>query len=406
MVVVAHLLLENSLLFPGSHLKCTLNVINKSKEVLSERGSHSSNLLGIFYDESFRKVKEKVVYYTAKPRDEDFSQIWTIEKVYAQVNGHCSCDESHFGRIDQGQITYCDEEQPMEKLEPLFLKKNNMFNVFASQPKSFTQMENFTMKIDDKRTMQFSLTLPPSEIPPSYKGVHVKYSYLVNVSITVSNARQGTITKILRLPFKIYNPLASLVPTSSCLPFHHNFAWNFENIKLSERDSFYYALREIELYVKRHSTPSHYDITHRELSVCRFSLSTTAHRLGDTVLGLFDFSNRSPNISVQKLRTDLIYEETTLHANKKSQTVVSYFNYNANHMLTTNFSIMIPPHCPCSFSTDLVDVKWFLRFVFNVIYEGEKEAMEWSLPLQVFVPSDFRPLHVQSHSRETCLLYL
>ncbi|KAL0483341.1 hypothetical protein AKO1_014717 [Acrasis kona] len=98
-------------------------------------------------------------------------QIWTIEKVYAQVNGHCSCDESHFGKIDQGQITYRDEEQPMEKLEPLFLKKNNMFNVFASQPKSFTQMENFTMKIDDKRTMQFSLTLPPSEIPPSYKAL-------------------------------------------------------------------------------------------------------------------------------------------------------------------------------------------------------------------------------------------
>ncbi len=76
MVIVAHLLLDNSLLFPGSQLKCTLNLINKSKEVISDRGPYSSNLLQIFYEESFREKKERVVYYTAKPKNEDDSQVW------------------------------------------------------------------------------------------------------------------------------------------------------------------------------------------------------------------------------------------------------------------------------------------------------------------------------------------
>jgi hypothetical protein len=75
MVIVAHLLLESSLVFPGSKLKCTLNLINKPKEVISERGPYSSNLVRIFYDESFREKKERVVYYTAKPREEDESQV-------------------------------------------------------------------------------------------------------------------------------------------------------------------------------------------------------------------------------------------------------------------------------------------------------------------------------------------
>lgn len=75
MVVVAHLVLENALLLPGGQIKCTLNLVNKHNDVISDRGPYSSNLVQIFYEESFREKKERVVYYTAKPRDEDLSQV-------------------------------------------------------------------------------------------------------------------------------------------------------------------------------------------------------------------------------------------------------------------------------------------------------------------------------------------
>ncbi len=104
-------------------------MVNKSKEVVNERGSYNSNLVQIFYDESFREKKEKVVYYTAKPRDEDDSQVrytkdiltiqvWIVEKVYGQVNGMCICDETHFGKIDS-DIKYNDEgDSRLETLVP------------------------------------------------------------------------------------------------------------------------------------------------------------------------------------------------------------------------------------------------------------------------------------------------
>jgi hypothetical protein len=153
---------------------------------------------------------------------------------------------------------------------------------------------------------------------------------------------------------------------------------------------------------------AHYDISHNGHLVCRFSLSTTAYMLGDNVIGLFDFTSKASPITIDKLRTELIYEETPHKTGCKAvQTSVAYFVNNVDNMISTNFSMMIPPQSPAQFSTDLINVKWYLRFMFNVRENGQTELMEWNLPIQVFVPSDFRPLHTQSHSRETCmLLYL
>jgi hypothetical protein len=254
----------------------------------------------------------------------------------------------------------------------------------------------------------FAINLPPNEIPPTYKGATIRYIYFVNVSLRVSNPKIGTLTKVLRLPFKIYNPLASLVPILSSLPSRFNFGWSFTNAPHNS-NNFYYAFREIQDIVSRNAKSSHYDISHKNLPVCRFSLSTTAYHLGDTVIGLFDFAPKAPSISIDKLRTELVYEEIlhNLKDNdnyKSHQTSVAYFVNNVNNMLSTNFSMMIPPQSPAQFSTDLIDVKWYLRFMFNVSENGQAELMEWSLPIQVFVPADFRPLHTQSHSREICML--
>jgi hypothetical protein len=211
MVIVAHLVLDNSLLFPGSQLKCTLNLVNKSKEVVNERGSYNSNLVQIFYDESFREKKEKVVYYTAKPRDEDDSQVrytkyiltiqvWIVEKVYGQVNGMCICDETHFGKIDS-DIKYNDEgDSRLETLVPksMFLFRlftilePNTLNIFTSHPKHFSDLDQLTMRVDDKKTVAFTVQLPPNEIPPSYKGATLRYIYFVNVSLRISNSKIGT----------------------------------------------------------------------------------------------------------------------------------------------------------------------------------------------------------------------
>jgi hypothetical protein len=77
-----------------------------------------------------------------------------------------------------------------------------------------------------------------------------------------------------------------------------------------------------------------------------------------------------------------------------------------------------------------VNIRWYLKFTFylmkpnvpiisqhhnsDTIFTAQKlqeqrdsiqvDILEWRLPIQVFVPTHFRPLHTQSHSREMCML--
>jgi hypothetical protein len=120
------------------------------------------------------------------------------------------------------------------------------------------------MRVDDKKTVAFTVQLPPNEIPPSYKGATLRYIYFVNVSLRISNSKigthrltinnVGTLTKVLRLPFKIYNPLASLVPILSSLPSQHDFEWRFERVS-QPSNNFFYAFHEISKIINKNSTP-------------------------------------------------------------------------------------------------------------------------------------------------------
>lgn len=206
-------------------------------------------------------------------------------------------------------------------------------------------------------------------------------------------------------------------------------------------------------------TTDHYDIADESSLVCRVSLSSNAFYIGDTILGIFDFT-KSVKLCA-KVKCKLIYQEQVASSvvldyykqtqsptesvshnseytsfdpeyyqplrNKVTLNKVSRFDRYTLNTITSDFRMIIPPHSPSQFSSDLIKVDWFLQFKFYLVdgtltdervqvlstknLSDKKDnfkvkPMTWLLPIHVFVPSNFRPLHEQSQNKEHCVVVL
>lgn len=401
---------------------------------------------------------------------------------------------------------------------PLYVERNFQ-TIFVSRPREIPQYRERSgaLQIGHMECLQFSVQLPQSScLPPSYKGRVLRYAYFVAVCVTVRNAHSGaTVRKVVRMPFRIHNPLACLSPIFSKFDKPFNFRWQFhqehlqpcvqhdndhhdeEQCEAMRKPSALDIIQQIKVQQKRKAmkhyslhnvfadieriiqsgtlVPKRFDICRGDNLVCRLSMFNTSFQIGDTIGCTFDFSNAT--IHCMEIRCSLVYEEilaewlskdTNLERSndrhsagadadhpggKITRTSVAYFKEHVLHNMFTSFNLMIPPHAPAQFSTDLVKVKYFLRFTFKLLIDRKRDSMpstmrkdlkysstsstaphlnvgsrpvkksmegissttqkvppeitaldaeelEWSLPISVFVPNSFRPLHVQSHSRE------
>jgi hypothetical protein len=262
MVIVTHLVLQESFLLPGSTLNATLNLLNIAEEVVSEKGPYHSNLLTLFedYKEHQRNLNdendddnddsEPVLYYTSpstpKHSDNKLKQSststfdesveWRIDTIYSQVYGMCIADSTWLNPIvseeDAKKHGYNDDHlyQYETTLKNLVPKKKNSQIIFMSHPKEFEKTSGITLKLYQNRKLDFSLTLPPCEIPPSYKGTMLRYIYFLAISIQVSNKKKGVFTKVMTIPFKIRNPIASLSSVNSRYEDKTDFRWRVQGM--------------------------------------------------------------------------------------------------------------------------------------------------------------------------------
>lgn len=492
---------------------------------------------------------------------DDPSLNWKVDRVYGQIYGMCIADSTWLNSIvecekerhyytaasktnDESNMNGASEDEEYasnhrnQRIDPntfnddhmyryecrlknLVPRKKNSQMIFMSHPKEFEQCSNQTILLNDNRKIDFSLVLPTSEIPPTYKGTLLRYIYFLAISIQVSNQKKGVFTKVMTIPFKIRNPVASLASVNSRFDERFDFQWKLfdttsvgivrssidsndsssssnssgRNARASssaslfskktaelmnERSkssalhsqrkaeestdlstsSFYYSFRAIDNIISNQSRANFYEITDGDNRVCKFSLSNTAFCIGDTLLGVFDFSQC--DVTCLKVNIELIHKESYakwLHRgyiaasstnnnqtssdrnnneqkpadegyyhsleSKLCRSSVGYFSRHTLNTLTTDFHMMIPPHAPAQFSTDMIDVKWYLKFTFYLMKQQQEnnqevaftaqmlqeqrnsltvDVLEWQLPIQVFVPTHFRPLHTQSMSREMCML--
>jgi hypothetical protein len=128
---------------------------------------------------------------------------------------------------------------------------------------------------------------------------------------------------------------------------------------------------------------SHYDVVFNNRSICQVVLEKLTFITGEEIFGLFDFNKSELHcikVSIptffnsNKVECDLVSEEivrkeyllSTLDDTLK-YTNYSHFEENTTNSLVTNFQLMILHHFPANIATDLLNIKWILKFKFYFV---------------------------------------
>lgn len=271
----------------------------------------------------------------------------------------------------------------------------------------------------ENKSYLYSETLP-NDAPPSYKGHLVKYAY----KITVGMQRLNSPIKLLRVPIRVVviHGLTEGVTCENSIDLSPSNPFLESQFKHEECDMALQILQNIT--AKR--SPNFYNITNSRGKVARFCLFKQAYRLGEDIVGTFDFEQT--DVSCIEFTVSLQCEEAV---NKDFIAVsprprkdnVSIVSYNTQHQFCANtlksfLQLAIPLNVTPAFSTLLVCVKWRLHFEFvtSTKTSGERldetkegtcwtgpehvdiETMVWDLPIQIYpsVPSIANDPHAQT----------
>ncbi|XP_067665114.1 RAB6A-GEF complex partner protein 2-like [Haliotis asinina] len=264
----------------------------------------------------------------------------------------------------------------------------------------------------DSKSFTFQDAIP-TDAPPSFRGQAVKYSY----KVIIGTQRLENVTKMLRIPFRVmvlyglndisvYNESEEYAPSN---PFLNN--------QQKENSVLDIALQVLSTVTAR-KAPHSYNITNARGRVAKFLLFKQAYKLGEDIMGIFDFSDGTVpcvQYSVTLQSEEQIAEECR---RKPSQgtAITSYVKHQEMclHTLRTNISIPLPLTASPGFITDIVCLRWRLHFEFvtscDPVEEVEMsksdegsmwrgpptmnvETMVWDMPIKVF-PTN--PLHASS----------
>lgn len=150
-------------------------------------------------------------------------------------------------------------------------------------------------------------------------------------------------------------------------------------------------------------SPNFYNVTNGRGRVVRFCLFKNSYKLGEDIVGTFDFSNAT--VSCAQVSVSLQSEEHVAEEYRRGKAMPTLVSYNKHHEMCLGLKysqlvLPIPLHVTPDFTTDLVTLKWRLHFEFvttsklvempsenTVSWHGpsnlDVETMIWDLPLHI-----------------------
>ncbi|XP_029839022.2 RAB6A-GEF complex partner protein 2-like isoform X1 [Ixodes scapularis] len=276
----------------------------------------------------------------------------------AQIHCHCSVDEAkvHFPKSpSQEQMATGSKDT---SFIPCRGEGEKGYVVFSSKPKIL--FCDLRLLPGESKSFVYRETIP-SSVPPSYKGQAVRYAYKVTIGAQKVNAR----ICLLRIPIKVFvveglmealkERLARAAPNNPFLP------------SASRQSVLEVAVDFLEDLTSRRR-PSYYNVTHQNGRVVRFCLLKTSFRLGEDIVGTFDFSEAT--VPCVQYSVTLQSEEEVLGAASASgEAVLSTLGHCKQHafclhLRTTHLHLPVPLHVTPSFASDIVELRWKLHFEF------------------------------------------
>ncbi|KAF6197640.1 hypothetical protein GE061_008606 [Apolygus lucorum] len=251
------------------------------------------------------------------------------------------------------------------------------------------------------KSVVYTEVLPP-EAPPSYKGKLVKYSYV----ITLGAQKLNRPFKLLRIPIRVL-AISCLPDCTTCEDSEDLSPSNpFLEVTANKEVDIVPALQYVQNITARRS-PNFYNVTNAKGKVGRFCLFKQAYRLGEDIVGTFEFTDSV--VPCLQLTVTLQCEEHILSdrlANgnvRPEQTETSYskFHVVCLHLTHVPLNLPIPFHVTPAFSTELMELRWKLHFEFvtgdpsetSFVVDSQTwrapealniETMIWNLPIQIY----------------------
>ncbi|KAG8036903.1 hypothetical protein G9C98_004225 [Cotesia typhae] len=251
-----------------------------------------------------------------------------------------------------------------------------------------------TDKINSSRTSAINAE---TAFAPWQKDNAIKYSY----KITVGAQRVNSSIKLLRIPFRVLS-LSELPEVAICND-SVDLSPNNPFMDTQERENpLEISLQTLQNLTARRS-PNFYNITNGRGKVVRFCLFKNSYKLGEDIVGTFDFSNAT--VSCVQVSVALQSEEHIADEYKRGKGNPSRMSYNKHHEVCLGLKysqlvLPIPLHVTPDFFTHLMTLKWRLHFEFvtttKVIEMPMANTIDWQAPSSLDVETMVwdLPLHI------------
>ncbi|XP_047512918.1 RAB6A-GEF complex partner protein 2 [Pieris napi] len=299
-----------------------------------------------------------------------------------------------------------EKSSPVEKTTALEVTSCDIGDVvFHTKPKIL--FCDLTIPLGETKTFWYRESLP-IEAPPSYRGNLVKYSY----KVTIATQKVGSHIRMVRIPFRVLpiSPIMNVQDLAALCGNETTDELQPTNPFSEERKvetPLTMALQVLQNLTARRS-PNSYMITNTRGKVGRFCLFKSAYRLGEDIVGTFDFSVGTVTcmqVSVS-LQPEEIVKKSTPSKNMNKETSSRSMTVARYHEVTLGLThsqliLPIPLHITPAFDTEEVSLNWRLHFEFVTTNEKllpSNEENDWNAPLNVAIETMVWNLPVKIYS--------
>lgn len=455
MIEIKGRILQRSVFIPGETVQCELVITNHGSsannnvvDFLRERRHLNNNKRpmsdGLLYEQHvFSRTKSKE---GNKKVDESVTLAWASAQVYC----NCTINERHlklpasFHNLSRKS----SHTSGYTSFSPVMGERGHC--LYSTQ--ACVLFCDLTILKGETKKYSYSEVLP-YDLPPSYRGQNLKFSYKVCIGI----GRIGKRLSMIRLPFRLYEMkglLRSLKERNNVVDMSSRKEDNdpefvasedidflnpenpFRKKDVAEKCSILDAAMETltGLTVKRNMNT--YNIQSVSGAVGKFCLSKYYYRLGEDILGTFDFSEGPIpclRYTVCLQVEEVISKECLLHPSSSDlvhYTTMSSYEECCLATVKTHFVLPIPVTATAEFSHKIGALRWRLHFEFIIDSSDNSssdqknnkpvgdnkdftciskkfrtESMLWDLPLHVLATNPIQAsLMLQAESAETIYL--
>uniref|UniRef100_G3Q5W1 GP1 homolog, RAB6A GEF complex partner 1 n=1 Tax=Gasterosteus aculeatus TaxID=69293 RepID=G3Q5W1_GASAC len=228
----------------------------------------------------------------------------------------------------------------------------------------------------------------PVDGPPSFRGQAVKYVY----KLTIGCQRVNSAIKLLKVPFRVLVLQGMPEP-----PFPQDEEVSPSNPFLEEEEASRRDARPLEraldmlMVTTSRRCPHMFNITNMRGKVAKFCIFKTVYRLGEDIIGTFNFSEGDIpclqySVSLQN------EEEIQQQYQRRPGQVISVTGHGRHmesclHTASSHFSLPVPLNVTPGFSTDIVMLRWRLHFEFvtarepmepPTVLQNQSEVTVWA----------------------------